>query len=289
MKMAIRLTMLASLLVFMGAGSARAWHIDGHVYCAGTGLPLGGVLVTVDGCGFSDSATTSEDGAYYIGLPDVPCASYTATIPGGFIVDPLPGYYSFATTDANPFFTGDFVVNDPRCVRLGCWLTGGGTKFSTILGIAVAEKGPKVNFGGNVNPSCSPEPGEGGNWNHLDRDSKLHFQGTAITVDRCGNVDGIPPGSTSPVTPFNFIEFHGTGKLKGFAGNSFGPADVCFTARAEDRNEPGSGGQNDGAGKDRYFIEVTDCAGTQLLVLGGPSNPVTISGGNLQLHVSSCP
>jgi hypothetical protein len=42
---------------------------------------------------------------------------------------------------------------------------------------------------------------------------------------------------------------------------------------------------------DRYFIRVTDCAGTTLLVLEatpGASDPVTITDGNLQLHASSC-
>jgi hypothetical protein len=150
-----------------------------------------------------------------------------------------------------------------------------------------------VSFGGNVNPGCNTDSGEGGQWNHVDHRNKLHFQGTAIQVVACGNVDGIPPGSSSSPTPFNFIEFAGTGTLKGITGNKVDFGTVCFSARAEDRNEPGSSGQRDGALKDRYFLEATDCAGTTLLFLDAnedpaPADPVTITDGNLQIHVSSC-
>ncbi len=295
MMRALRAVLAVSALVF--ASSALAWHVTGHVYCEGTGLPLGGVVVKVQGTnvGFLDSATTDSDGLYNITLLDTP-ASYSATldlggIGGGSVVSP-PQPFHFDTTADNFAITIDWVVSSPACARLGCWLTGGGAKFSTITGTLLAEKGPQVNFGGNVNPSCSPDPGQGGQWNHVDKGAKLHFQGTAITVDRCGNVDGIPPGSTSPVTPFNFIDFHGTGVLKGIAGNKVNLDGVCFVGHAEDRNEPGSSGQHDGALKDRYFIRVTDCAGTTLLVLEntpGASDPITITDGNLQIHVSSCP
>jgi hypothetical protein len=86
---------------------------------------------------------------------------------------------------------------------------------------------------------------------------------------------------------------HGTGSLKGIAGNKTNKAEVCFVARAEDRNEPGSTGQNDGAYKDRYFIRVLDCAtSAQLLVLEqttGAGDPITITDGNMQIRISSCP
>jgi hypothetical protein len=77
-------------------------------------------------------------------------------------------------------------------------------------------------------------------------------------------------------------------------GNKVSFDNVCFVGRAEDRNEPGSNGQKDGAKKDRYFIRVTDCStGATLLELEdvlqpGASDPVTITDGNLQIHVSSC-
>ena len=112
---------------------------------------------------------------------------------------------------------------------------------------------------------------------------------------RCGNVAGIPPGSTSPVTPFNFIEYQGTGILKGVGPNKADYGIVTFFARAEDRNEPGSeaGGNNGGDTIDRYFLRVVDGGGTVRLLVDGDGNaatvdPITITGGNLQIHISSC-
>jgi len=108
----------------------------------------------------------------------------------------------------------------------------------------------------------------------------------------CGNVPGIEPGSESPVTPFNFIEFQGTGTLKGIKGSKADFGAVSFFARCEDRNEPGSNGAKDGADIDHYFLHVFQ-GGTTLLLVdedGDPAtvDPVTISGGNLQIHISSC-
>lgn len=286
---------MASLLVTLVSGTARAWHVEGHVFCDQTGLPLGGVIVNVTGAtvAFSGSATTDDTGFYFVSVLDT-AATYDISldlsgIGGGSVIS---GVGSFSLTDTDFVFVDDFVVSSPGCQHLGCWLTGGGAKFDNISGIFAAQKGPQVTFGGNVNPGCSPTAGQGGQWNHVDHNNKLFFQGTAITVDRCGNVDGIPPGSASPATPFNFIDFHGTGRLKGISGNKFNLDTACFVGHAEDRHEPGSNGQNDGALKDRYRIEVTDCAGTTLLVLEDPAQTpfpaVIITDGNLQIHVSSC-
>jgi len=181
-----------------------------------------------------------------------------------------------------------------------CWLTAGGVKFSPISGIMMAEikqKGPQDSVGGNVYPGCNATSGDGGNWNHIAHSRNLHFQGTDITIVRCGNVPGIEPGSESPVTPYNFIEFQGTGTLKGIGGNKDDFGQVCFWARAEDRNEPGNerallpGG---GADIDRYYLRVFNCSSGLTLLLtdidGNPStiDPITITGGNFQLHISSC-
>jgi hypothetical protein len=291
---------MAVAFMFIAGTNAAAWHVSGKVYCAGTGLPLEGVIVNVtqlDGT-FTGFGISDPSGFYSLSLPDV-AGSFSANLDlsavgGGNIVTPNPVPVLFLTTDADVAETINWVVDSPRCSTLACWLTGGGAKFSTITGTTLAERGPQQNFGGNVYPGCSPDAGQGGQWNHVDHTAKLHFQGRAIIVDQCGNVDGIPPGSESPVTPFNFIEFHGTGTLKGIKGNKVDFGEVCFVGRAEDRNEPGSSGQRDGAKKDRYFIRVTDCSsGATLLqledvLLPGDSDPVTITDGNLQIHVSSC-
>ena len=122
--------------------------------------------------------------------------------------------------------------------------------------------------------------------------------GNPITDVVCGNVDGIPPGSTSPVTPYNFIEYSGTGTLKGIKGNRVDYGEVHFWARVEDRNEPGSSDPSAGEEIDRYFIHVfadpANPEATTLLLLdvdGDPAtvDPITITGGNLQLHDNPCP
>ncbi|TMB93560.1 MAG: T9SS type A sorting domain-containing protein [Chloroflexi bacterium] len=168
-----------------------------------------------------------------------------------------------------------------------CWLTGGGQSFDS--------DGHLHSYGGVVNPGCSPTAAGGGNWNDLDHTTGAHFKGETIVVDVCGNVPGIPPGSSSPKTPFNFIEFHGTGTFISGHGNK--RVDVCFNGHYEDRHEPGSLGQTDDAKKDRYFLRVyTDCnnpVGSTVLLVDvdgnpGTQDPATIFHGNLQLHISGC-
>lgn len=276
----------------LGAGGAWACELSGRVLCVGTEQPVEGAVVTlttVYGTVFTD--TTDADGNYSMSVyaDTLFDATLDLSAAGGSVV----ALGSIATTSELVQTLDPFYVDVPGCeAEAKCWLTAGGAKFSSVIGLPVAERGPAVSFGGNVNPSCDPEPGQGGQWNHLDHDQKLHFQGLAIVVDRCGNVDGIPPGSESPVTPYNFIEFHGTGVLKGIQGNKLESTPVCFEARAEDRNEPGSSGQRDGAYKDRYFVRVFDCTtSVELLVLeqtAGAGDPITITDGNLQLHISSC-
>jgi hypothetical protein len=176
-----------------------------------------------------------------------------------------------------------------------CWLTAGGVKFSPLVGGNLAEyRGPKDNVGGNVYPGCSPDAGDGGSWTHIAHREKLHFHGTDITVFECGNVHGIEPGSESPVTPYNYIEFTGTGTLKGIHGNKDDYGTVCFFARAEDRNEPGNEkalGVDGGDDIDRYFLSVYECDDMDdelLLFDNGNREPETITGGNFQIHISSC-
>ena len=292
--------LLATAILVAAATQAFAWHLEGHVYCEGTGLIMAGVTVNVvstdGGTQFAASATTGEDGHYWVGLADVP-RCYRATVvpgPGEAVVSPASGYSDFCTTTSGADPVVNWVLSSPVCTTHGaCWLTAGGAKFSSITGTNVGEHGPDQNWGGNVYPGCSPTAGDGGSWNHVDHVLRLHFHGQAITVVRCGNVDGIPPGSTSPVTPFNFIEFTGTGTLKGIQGNKADYGIVNFWARCEDRNEPGSSGQQDGNLKDRYFIRVYDNSGNTLLLVdedGDPTtvDPVTITKGNMQIHVSSC-
>jgi len=98
------------------------------------------------------------DGIYIAYLPEILPASYVATLTPsqGTVVGSASS--AFELTEAFPVASVDWMVAGvPGCGEAACWLTGGGAKFSTITGTSVAEHGPRVSFGGNVNPSCSPE------------------------------------------------------------------------------------------------------------------------------------
>jgi hypothetical protein len=181
--------------------------------------------------------------------------------------------------------TNNFLIENPDCtvvppVANKCWLTGGGT--------IRASNGEVIHsFGGVVNPGCSPTAAGGGNWNDVWQTANLHFKGLRMEVVDCGNLPGHPPGSTSPKTPFNYIDFQGTGTLSGIGGNRANYGAVNFTTRAVDLGEPGHG-------MDQLYLRVYDSTGqTLLLISADPADPldvapVPISTGNLQMHVSGC-
>lgn len=298
----------AALAIFLGS-TAQAKVLNGTILCdtngdrqidAGVDIPLLGVVVNIDETGGATvgAATSEGDGTYFFNLPNQQGVEYRLTLDGStlpadatFII-PASGDYVFNSSDGIEF-TRDWLIDSELCREVeteGCWLTGGGHWRE-------GRGTPRHNFGGNVFPSCSPDPGEGGQWNHVRRRNGVHVLGQSIDVVRCGNVGGIPDGSTSPVTPFNFIEFEGEGRLTGQGNNRIPEQDVYFFARAEDRNEPGSGGGQAGGEIDRYFIHAftdpADPAGSTVLLLdmdGDAStvDPALISGGNLQLHASGC-
>jgi len=287
-------------------GTANAWNLSGQVKCP-NGFTFNNVIVIVTGTScngaFSAQGITDSDGLYILALPDCD-GSFTAsldpsTLPAdATIVSPPGGTASFSTTSADDSEVVNWEINSSVCEQGACWFTGGGAKTDPMVDIPVAQKGKWISFGGNVNPGCSPTAGDGGNWYHIDRLANVHFQGRAIQVLNCGNVTPPPPpGSTSPVTPFNYIEWTGVGTLKGIQGNKLGTIPVYFNARTEDRNEPGSKDSNAGSGIDRYYLHVysdpADPAGSTLLLVNGDANPlnvvpVEIDHGNFQLHISSC-
>lgn len=182
-----------------------------------------------------------------------------------------------------------------------CWMTGGGVKFESVTNVWSAEcksangGGPKDSVGGVVFPSCSQYPGNGGNWNHVSHSLKLHLLGQDIHSVSCGNVPGIPPGSESPVCDVNYIEFYGTGEIRGIKGNKIEPFPVSFFGRVEDRNEPGNEqSATSGEDIDRYYLRVWDAGGNLVFLIDadgiddGVVDPLTISGGNFQIHCTSC-
>jgi hypothetical protein len=295
----------------LATSAAFAWHAEGYVRCDGNrNAQLDGQDIGIEGAkvlvrnlagNFETNALTDADGRYEVGLPDYGdtyrISLDSASLPADAIVVVPPGGVAEVSNFDQSIPRVDFLVQSDTCQPGQCWLTGGGTKWDNILNAFTAEKGTKHNFGGNVHPGCSATAGAGGSWNHIDRSTKLHFHGTTIPNVVCGNVPGIPPGSTSPKTPFNYIEFWGTGWVKGVQGNKTDLPLVYFYARAEDRNEPGSRGAAAGSMVDRYFLRVyTDpanpVASTLILVdtnAGGSEIDATpITTGNMQIHVSSC-
>lgn len=305
-------TLIGSLaLAALWSTGALAWELRGYVHCDGNkngvldgqDIVLSGVVVNVVGAdGYTNSGTTNSEGFYIVVLEDFP-NSYQATLdPASLpadanIVEPAGGHLDFATTDVDFIIHADWLVQSNTCQPGNCWLTGGGTKWDTIVNAYLAERGNKTTFGGNVHPGCSPTAGAGGDWNNIDRKRQLHFHGTDIPDVVCGNVEGIPPGSESPRTPYNYIEFKGTGWVKGIQGNKADYPLVYFFGRAEDHNEPGSNGAKDGSLIDRYFLRVftnpLDPEGSTLILVdengfGGEVDPALISTGNLQIHITSC-
>lgn len=301
MRTTLRIGLAVAGLLLLSTGAAYACYVSGHVICHPTGDPLADVqidFVSTTGDPYSDSVVTDENGYYHLRLPCGYC--YTATVvlsSEQAAVEPASGQMDFCL-NSYEHTLADFVIDDPSCFTPeACWLTAGGVKFNSITGADMGETGRKHNWGGNVYPGCSPTAGDGGSWNHIAFDDKLHFHGTHVEVVDCGNIDGIPPGSTSPVTPVNYIDFTGYGWLKGIRGNKADYEMVYFFAHCEDRNEPGSHGQRDGEGVDRYFLNVYtdefDPVGSSVLLLdmdGNPAtvDPVTITGGNMQMHISGC-
>src|SRR6185503_17790652 len=231
------------------------------------------VVVTNTSGTYSNANWTTTEGLFTVQLPNFPDSFGTflhpLTLPDG-TTEVLPPVITFSTTEAQPIVTNFFLIRNPNCVTNippvtpgRCWLTGGGT----------VEKGkgqPAFSFGGVVNPGCSPTAAGGGNWNVVWHAGNLHFKGLDIEVITCGNVPGSPPGSTSPKTDFNYIDFQGVGTLKGNGGNKADFGSVQFTARAVDLGEPGTA--------DRLYLRVFNSANeTLMLISANPSNPTEIA------------
>src|SRR5512143_4246079 len=147
--------LFSAALMLLGFGTAFACHVEGHVYCDGTALPLQCVVVravsTDPGAPFTGTATTDADGYYYLVLPNA-VGQYHVTIdlgPSESVVTPVAGFYDIQVTAPPQGFVEDWEIASPSCAQEGCWLTGGGAKFSQITDTYLAETGKKHNFGGN--------------------------------------------------------------------------------------------------------------------------------------------
>lgn len=217
---------------------------------------------------------TDELGTVKIELPWMPetynvCVD-ESTLPPGFTLN-KPCQLVKVLSDAPPVV--EFTLGGERCENPPppgeCWLTGGGT-------IGKTKGVPNYSFGGVVYPGCSPKAADGGNWNLVDHDTGLHFQGQKIIVDKCSG-----EATQSPKVNVNIIDFHGEGILRKVGDPNWANAvPVTFIGTAVDNYE--SGGD-----KDMLFLVVSDSSG-MVMQIGTPADPVFISTGNLQIHTTSC-
>jgi len=305
-------TLLLATAFGLWASAATAHHIAGSVVCTDTtpATPLSGVTVTLQGALNTVTGTTAADGTFFISLPTV-TDTYIVTItpPAGLtITSPASGQYSvpiFANGVGGPDQFNDAHFQLTGCVTpppTACWMTAGGVKFEPLANEFLAEvntgNGPNDTWGGNVYPSCSAFPGDGGHWNHVAHRLKLHLNGQIQRVIECGNVPGTEPGTDSPECDVNFIHWEGWGTISPINGGNTGKkVPVYYEAKVEDRAEPGNlkGAKNQPDDVDRYYLKVWFLNADQ--TIGAPvpgfefgtyAAPIQVTGGNLQLHCTSC-
>lgn len=130
----------------------------------------------------------------------------------------------------------------PRCFLTGSGAIDGETGTETFAGNASSRKDGTIV----------------GSWTHTTDDGRT-LQGN-IDLLLCRR-DGGDPGH--PAVDFSIADFSGTGIFDGQA--------VAFTARAQDRGEPGR--------DDVYHLGIEDMTGTVLHATGA-----ILTGGNIQIH-----
>ena len=321
MKKIVLLLLCASLFAAL-AVTSKAATVSGFVLCdanqngtndiGDVGIPNVMVVVTNENGSFSNSTVTAGNGFFSLQIPNFdPLAERRdplsqvyietlnpATLPAGSSIDfptaitnliATPSYFiDFAADLTNVVFTsgsgrttnGNWLINSPDCrtqtTTTNCMLNGGGVIRSRT------RNRPDHTFGGNVFSRISPTMIQGGNWVDVAHNQNLKFQSTTIDSVRCGEIAVMPQNHRFPKA--SFIEFSGTGTLKGIGGNRMASIPVLFTARVEDRGQPGMG-------VDRYYLRVFTAEGTTLLLVSGdPANPanivpVPISSGNLSIKM----
>lgn len=313
MKQLTKMLSLAAALS-LWSSAATAHHISGTIVCTETEpvTPLVGVEVNIVGqtLGTTYTAVTDANGNYYQSLPTATEAyAVTITAPSGLtITSPVTGEYLlniFANGIGGPDSHEKVDFDLTGCITPPeslCWMTAGGVKFEPLANEFLAEvktgNGPNDTWGGNVYPSCSQFPGNGGHWNHVSHRLKLHLNGQDQRVIKCGNVPGTAPGTDSPVCDVNFIHWEGWGTISPINGGNTGKkVPVYYEAKVEDRAEPGNlkGAKNQPDDVDRYYIKVwylnDDLSVGEAVAgfeFGTYDAPIQVTGGNLQIHCTSC-
>lgn len=226
---------------------------------------------------YSNAAYTEADGSYSIPL-DLP-EYYVqfldpVTVPTNATpIYPPTGIWVFTLNPDQDVVVSDYLISSPACVSSATaeafWLRGNAS-------IRTGKGRSDHSVSGSVQPDCQPASGPGGTWNDTAHLLKLTFRGTVSQTVRAG----IAADSSS------YLEFQGTGTLKGLAGNKVSYPEVSFFCHLEDRTYVSQ--------PDLYYLRVFNSAGaTLMLVSGDPANPlnvapIPITSGDLRISVGTC-
>jgi hypothetical protein len=273
-----RTILLCSLALAFNVRNSRAWTISGFVFCDAnqneqidTGdVPVPGVLVVVtnlSGTFSNANFTTTPDGGFVLDVPSGPDSYveyiHPLTLPGdAFGVLPGGGVYAFTLDETQTNFTGNFLISSASCTNV---TPPPPPVTNNCCVVACGSFGPKkgkplYTFAGSVLPACGCTNGDSGVWEVIAQCSKLHFQGCQFEIVNCGD----ETSSTSSCA-IHFIEFQGTGILKGIAGCKANFGLVYFHARAEDHGDRG----------DSLYFRAFDADGNTLLLISSDSTDAT--------------
>ncbi len=301
MKIKSTCRIIAGLALAAGTLSvANAWDTGGYVVCDANqngqidanDSALSGVLVVVTnvaGTYSNASWTASADGGFVVSLPNQ-ADSYVEylhplTLPSdATVVFPSGGVYHFTldgVTQSN--FLGSFLISSSLCasntppppptVNSNAFCLNAEATISAGRGkplCVIAGEVSPVNGGTNL---C-------GEWVVVSFASKLQFKGQPVDVVDEGE-DTDANGAL-----YKYMEFEGTGTLKGFGGCRANYATVSFYVRVEDHG-------NSRATPDLIYFRADSADGTTRLLISADSNnpmdiaPVQISKGKVELSVCS--
>jgi hypothetical protein len=263
---------------FTGALGTQ-WTTSGYVFCDANqngqidsgDKPLPGVLVVItnfDGTYSNADFTGTPDGGFIIQLPGP--GTYTeylhpATLPADATsVIPPTGTYSYTfTVGVISNFEGNFLISSASCAtntpppppppppqNTNCCEMNA---CATIMNHSCIS----YIIGGNAKSGGTNA--DSGKWDVLDVKNRLHLEAIVTDVIVCGTY-------TNGTCVYHYMDFSGSGTLKGVSGCRANYGSVTFIARVED------GGSCRGCA-DRIYVRVLDATNNTVLLVNGDTNP----------------
>jgi len=255
------LAVLAASLI--AAGSAQACHVGGYVICDSNGQPLPGIridLVATDGTDTPlrrlerDRPLRHRPPVRAALLPDH--RQHAERRSRGV---PASGSYEFCAEGGNNYVVEprDWRLTSPDCPQVeekeGCWLTAAARSSPASRAPTAATRS---STGAATSTRLRPAARPGRPVEHDRRRPEPALPGLADR-GRALRQRRRPRGRIGVAR--HAVQLHrvpGTGTLKGVKGNDADFGTVHFWAHVQDRNEPGSRGMRDAAGKDRIYMNV---------------------------------